>query len=145
MEQAAISAYIQENTQTRTRTAPRHLRSKPNSKIHLWLQFETFQVKTTNVQRRKKKVPKFTLVCFLANDAKKNKSAFFYLFFFSGTKQPVETQREMMYKTFKDTITASVITHRHMEHVHSYIQCGFHWSLPMTRAHTHFDWRVHGY
>lgn len=68
------------------------------------------------MKKKKKKIEVYPHLCFLANDAKKTAFLCVCLFFFSGTNQPGE---KMIYKTFKDTFAASVITQRQNMYIHT--------------------------
>lgn len=106
--------------------------------------------KTTNLWKRKKKnlsLPSFMFPC---KWCKKTAFLCVCLFFFSGTNQPGE---KMIYKTFKDTFAASVITQRQNMYIHTVCRVFIgarQWSSATctersTHTLAHFVWRVHGY
>lgn len=72
------------------------------------------------MKKKKKNAPKFTLI-YVSLQTMQKTAFFVCLFVFLLWHQPARREK-MIYKTFKDTFAASVITHRHTEHVHTYIQ-----------------------
>lgn len=106
--------------------------------------------KTTDLWKRKKKAPKFTLIYVSLQMMQKTAFLCVCLFFFSGTNQPGE---KMIYKTFKDTFAASVITQTQNMYIHTVCRVFIgarQWSSATctersTHTLAHFVWRVHGY